>query len=180
MSTRPIALIFGAGPRVGASVAAKFAAIGYAVALTSRSGTNAMNEHGHLHIKADLTQPFSVTLVFEAVKKEFNASPSVVVYNAARRTLPPDAESVLSVPLNEFMYDLNVNTVSPYLAAQQAIQAWDAGDAPEGKKTFIYTGNALNTLVAPNPIFLDLGVGKSGSAYWIGTAAALYEVKGYK
>jgi hypothetical protein len=48
------------------------------------------------------------------------------------------------------------------------------------RKTFIYTGNALNDIIVPMPMMLDLGMGKSASAYWIGVADALYAAKGYR
>jgi hypothetical protein len=75
--------------------------------------------------------------------------------------------------------DLNVNTVSPYVAAQKAVEGWAAlpGDMT---KTFIYTGNPLNVQVAPMPLFLDLGVGKRASMYWIAVADKTYAAKGYR
>lgn len=179
MATKPVVLILGAGPRVGASVAAKFASNGYNVALASRNGVNAKTEQGYLSLKGDFTQSDAVPALFEAVKAEFQSAPSVVIYNAASLTPPADKDSVLSVPAGRVISDLNVNTVSPYVAAQQAIEGWKTLPS-EVKKTFIYTGNILNASVSPLPLFLNLGMGKSASAYWLGLSDLAYSAKGYR
>ncbi|KFY93873.1 hypothetical protein V500_03501 [Pseudogymnoascus sp. VKM F-4518 (FW-2643)] len=178
MST-PVVLILGSGPRVGLSVATKFAHAGYKVAIASRNGTGNTNAQGFLSLKADFTKPESVPALFAAVKSQFHSAPSVVVYNAAALTNPPDQASALSVPVEAVVADLNVNTVSAYVAAQQAVAGW--ATLPEGvKKTFIYTGNILNEFVVPMPMMLTLGVGKSASAFWVGLADGTYADKGFR
>ncbi|KAL2842750.1 hypothetical protein BJY01DRAFT_199874 [Aspergillus pseudoustus] len=179
MAPNPVALILGAGPRVGASVAAAFHSKGYSVATASRSGTGAKTSEGYLSLAADFANPSSIPPLFDSVKEAFGAAPSVVVYNAASLTPPPDNESILSVSEERFVHDLNINTVSPYVAAQKAVEAWATlpGDV---KKTFIYTGNPLNVRFAPVPLFLDLGVGKRASTYWIAVADEAYAAKGYR
>jgi NAD(P)-dependent dehydrogenase (short-subunit alcohol dehydrogenase family) len=178
MATKNAVLILGAGPRIGASVAEKFASIGYSVAVASRSGTGTKTADGFLSLKADFTKPDSVPALFDAVKTEFHAFPSVVIYNAAAFTAP-DQDSALSVPAESVTADLNVNTISPYVAAQQAIRGWETL-SKETKKTFIYTGNILNVFVVPMPMVLTLGIGKSASAFWVGTADTAYSAKGYR
>ena len=179
MAANSVILILGAGARVGASIAEKFASNGYKIAVASRSGSNSKNDKGYLSLKADLAKPESVPALFDAVKAEFNAFPNVVVYNAATLTNPPDSDSVLSIPVESFTSDLNVNTISHYAAAQQAVSKWESLPK-DTKKTFIYTGNITNTTVIPVPLFLDLGVGKSDSAYLVGVADATYSAKGYR
>ncbi|KAI0161095.1 hypothetical protein GGR52DRAFT_159528 [Hypoxylon sp. FL1284] len=179
MAANRVVLILGAGPRVGAAVAEKFASKGYKVAVASRKGTGAKAADGSLSLKADFSKSESIAGVFEAVKNEFSAAPSVVIYNAATLTPPSDNDSVLSVPAENVTSDLVVNTVSPYVAAQQAISGWETLPA-DVKKTFIYTGNSLNVNVLPVPLFLTLGMGKSASSYWIDAADALYSAKGYR
>ncbi|KAI1472656.1 NAD(P)-binding protein [Daldinia caldariorum] len=172
-------LILGAGPRVGASVAQKFASSGYKVAIASRNGTGAKTAEGFLSLKADFAKPESIPALFNAVKTEFQTAPSVVVYNAASLTNPPDKDSPLSIPVDSVVSDLNVNTVSPYAAAQQAVKEW-ATLPKEARKTFIYTGNILNVSILPLPVFHNLGIGKSASAYWIGVADANYSPQGFR
>jgi hypothetical protein len=116
---------------------------------------------------------------FDAVKAEFHAVPNVVVYNAASLTPPADKESALSIPAERVISDLNVNTVSPYVAAQQAIKEWNMM-SDETKKSFIYTGNVLNVSTVPVPLVLDLGMGKAASAFWIGVADQTYSARGFR
>ncbi len=173
----PVVLILGAGPRIGASVADKFARDGYQVALASRKGTGGKNEKGYLSLNADFNNPDSIPALFDAVKTEFKTVPSVVIYNAAALTPPSDKDSVLSIAASSVASDLNVNTVSPYAVAQQALAAWET--LPGGtKKTFIYTGNILNTAILPVPMMQNLGIGKAASAYWVGLADMMYAAKG--
>ncbi|KAF1841391.1 NAD(P)-binding protein [Cucurbitaria berberidis CBS 394.84] len=174
-----VALILGAGPNIGSSVASKFASAGYKIAIASRSGGQTGGNNGYLSLKADFSKPDSIPALFDAVKSEFNTAPSVVVYNAAGLTPPPDNDSVLSIPVDNFVADLNLNTVSPYVAAQHAVKGWETLPS-DVKKSFIYTGNILNTLILPVPMMLTLGVGKSASAHWIGLADATYAAKGFR
>ncbi|KAJ9619091.1 hypothetical protein H2204_012802 [Knufia peltigerae] len=179
MAASPIVLILGSGPRVGAAVAAKFFSSGYKVAVASRNGTGAKTNEGYLSLKADFANPNSIPALFDAVKAEFHAAPTVVVYNAAALTPPPAKDDLFSITAGMMTKDLNINTVSPWVAAQQAVSAW-AALPKDTKKTFIYTGNALNATILPVPMMLDLGVGKSASAYWLGTADSLYSSQGIR
>ncbi|KAF7190855.1 3-oxoacyl-[acyl-carrier-protein] reductase FabG [Pseudocercospora fuligena] len=179
MSATPVVLILGAGPRIGASVSARFASNGFKVALASRSGSGKKDENGYLSLKADFTNPDSIPPLFDAVKKEFQAPPNVVIYNTGSLTKPPDDNSVLSILHKDVTKDFIVNTVSPYVAAQQAIEGWKSLPK-ESKKTFIYTGNITNVAIVPMPLMLNVGMGKAASAYWIGVANALYAEQGYR
>lgn len=88
-----------------------------------------------------------------------------------------DAKNPLSLPLEDFTRNFAVNITSAYVAAQQAVLAFE--QLPESAaKTFIYTGNITN--VTSLPRFLESGVGKSAAAHIIQTAAAAYKEKGFK
>lgn len=174
-----VVLVLGAGPRIGGSVADKFASTGYRVAIASRSGSNSKNSNGFLSLKADFTKPDTIPALFDAVKTELGSFPNVVVYNAAALTVPPDETSVLSVPAENVASDFNVNTISPYVAAQQAVSGWESLSR-ETKKSFIYTGNMLNVSIVPVPMMLDLGMGKAASAFWIGLADMMYSAQGFR
>ncbi|KAG0651933.1 hypothetical protein D0Z07_1239 [Hyphodiscus hymeniophilus] len=172
MAANPVVLILGAGPRTGVSVAESFASKGYKVAVVSRNGNGSKNDKGYLSLKADFTNPDSIPAVFEAVKTD------VIVYNAAALTNPPEKDSALSIPGDSVTLDLKVNTVSPYIAAQQAVAGWETLPK-DTKKTFIYTGNMLNVSIIPVPLFLDLGMGKAASAFWIGVADTTYSSRDF-
>ncbi len=179
MSSRGVALILGAGPRVGAAVAESLARKGYSIAIVSRKGTGSKNDQGYLSLSADFTKPETIAPIFEAVKKEYKTAPSVVVYNSAGLTPPSDSNSVLSVPAANFASDLNLNVLTPYVAAQEAVKGFETLPQ-ETKKTFIFTGNILNTVVLPVPMMLTLGVGKAAAAYWVGVADANYSARGWR
>ena len=75
--------------------------------------------------------------------------------------------------------DLNVNVVSPFIAAQEAIKNWETLPT-ETHKLFIYTGNICNVAVLPVPMLLNGGMGKAATAYWLGVADGAYAAKHYR
>ena len=86
-------------------------------------------------------------------------------------------DHALSLPISTFEQDLAVNVTSVYAAAQAAVAGFD--ELPSGSlKTFIFTGNGLNT--KPIPVLLTLGVGKTAAAHLIWAASLSYKPKGYK
>jgi NAD(P)-dependent dehydrogenase (short-subunit alcohol dehydrogenase family) len=125
MTSQPILLILGSGPRIGHSIAAQFASNNYTIVTASRSGIGSKTAEGYLSLKADFTKPESIPGIFDAIKAEYNTAPSVVIYNAAALTPPADKESVLSVSAEKVESDLRVNVVSPYVAAMQAVAGWE-------------------------------------------------------
>ncbi|KAL8990686.1 MAG: hypothetical protein Q9169_008062 [Polycauliona sp. 2 TL-2023] len=174
MSSSPVMLILGAGPGVGQSVAQAFAAKGYRIALASRKAKGESTKD-QVHFRSDLSDPKSLAELFSNVKKQLGP-PSVVVYNAAGATFN-EAKDPLSIPLDNFTQNLAINTTSAFAAGQQAVLAFK--DLPDSaSKTFVYTGNALNTTTM-GPL-LDLGVGKSATAHIIESAAVAYAEKGFK
>lgn len=180
MSSKPVALILGSGPRVGAAVAKEFASTGYSVAIASRKATDGKIAEGYLSVKADLSNPSSIPAVFDAVKAEFKSAPSVVVYNAAAFT-PPAGDELFSIPTESLASNLNTNTVSVYAAAQEAVKGWETLPKEGGsKKVFIYTGNKQNTGIGPILLTVTLGIGKSASSYLIGAADNQYSKLGYR
>ncbi|KAJ5921479.1 hypothetical protein N7466_009805 [Penicillium verhagenii] len=176
MSTlSPVLLVLGAGPNVGAAVAKAFAAKGYKVALASRKAKEEESSQDELYISCDLSDPTSISAVFTKVKETLGV-PSVVVYNAAAASRA-DLQDPLSMPLAEFNQELSINTTSVFAAAQQAAKGFAELPA-EASKTFIFTGNILNTKVFP-PL-LSLGVGKAATAHLIEYLAGAYPFNGYK
>jgi len=76
----PVALIIGAGPNIGQSVARKFASKGYKVGFAARSVKESDSTDRQLNIPSDFTKTDDVVKAFDQVKKTFG-TPSVVVYN---------------------------------------------------------------------------------------------------
>lgn len=80
MSSQPVLLIFGYGPRTGRFIADKFLEAGYRVAVTGRSLKDGPVDDTFLNIKADLADPAIVAEVFKKTQAYFQAVPNVVVY----------------------------------------------------------------------------------------------------
>ncbi|CAI7569266.1 unnamed protein product [Penicillium discolor] len=176
VNTSPVILILGSGPNIGQHVARAFAGKGYKVALASRSLKEEDSNEDRVYISADLSDPHSVKDIFSKVKASLGL-PSVVVYNEAAATTPNDPENPLSLPLANFNRDFQINTTSAFAAAQQAALSFE--QLPDHRsKTFIYTGNILNSTPIAN--LLDLGVGKSATAHIIRSAATAYSDRGFK
>jgi NAD(P)-dependent dehydrogenase (short-subunit alcohol dehydrogenase family) len=191
-ATSPIALILGAGSNVGHHVAQAFAAKGYKIALAARSLKEEESTPEQLNITSDFSDPQSVVKAFATVEAKLGI-PSVVVYNGMGPTSRSEKllltsliaslakfnkpEDPFDIPLEYFQRDLNINTVSVYVAAQQAVAAFER--LPDSaSRTFIFTGNATNEItIAP---LLTSGVGKSATAHIMHSASKAYKDKGYK
>ena len=193
----PVVLVLGAGANIGAQLARNFAAKGYKVALAARRLHDETSAEGYLHIRSDFADPNSVTSAFEKAKQTFGP-PSVVIYNGLRVPFPfmlfrhgllanpvllpasntgVPAKSPLDLALADFQRDMAVNTGSVLVAAKQAVLSFEQLPGTSSR-TFIYTGNILNT--EPILPLTSLGRGKSATAHLILNASVAYRDKGYK
>ena len=106
---------------------------------------------------------------------------SLTRHPAAAANYPP-AEAPLDTPINDMIDYMQVNAVSPWAVAGEAIKGFnELGAEGLGKEgaTFIFTGNMLNDTVAPN--FVPNGMGKSATAHFIKHLALIaYQDKPYK
>lgn len=99
------------------------------------------------------------------------------MYCAAASFTPSPPNDPFAIPLAGFNRDMNINTTSAFVAAQQAVLGF--ADLPaDAAKSFFYTGNILNVAILPS--FMDAGTGKSAAAHMMKAAAAAYEDRGYK
>lgn len=83
MDSTSVILILGAGPRLGKTIASKFASGGYKVALAARSLPDGISAEGYLNVRVDLSAPESIPAVFKAVEKSMGI-PNIVVYNGLK------------------------------------------------------------------------------------------------
>jgi NAD(P)-dependent dehydrogenase (short-subunit alcohol dehydrogenase family) len=81
MASSPVLLILGAGPNIGKSVAQKFAANGYKVALASRRVPTTNDWKESLHVQSDLSKPEAVKDIFQQVREKVGV-PSFVLFNS--------------------------------------------------------------------------------------------------
>ncbi|KAK2776212.1 hypothetical protein FQN53_002846 [Emmonsiellopsis sp. PD_33] len=174
MAANRVILILGAGRNIASSTAQLFASKGYKVALVSR-GNSHNPDPSYLHIKGDLSFPETIPSFFEQVKKAYGSPPNVVVYNAAVSNIA-DPTDTLALTAPQITTDITVNYISTYIAAQEAVRGFASvpDDAP---KSFIFTGNGLNT--KPLPALVSNGAGKSATAHFLEVAVTAYKDKGY-
>ncbi|XXH04247.1 ferric reductase [Hypoxylon texense] len=156
-------LIIGAGLNVGKACAETFSAAGFQVAVASR--TQKLDAK-YRHYVFDASKPETVPALFEHVSADIGV-PSVVIYNAYAPG-GTDTERPFDIDLDAFRKDLNINTVTPYVAAGEAVKGFDklgtSGLGPTGG-TFIFTGNSLNAAALPG--FMVFGMGKSAGAHMV-------------
>ncbi|KAH3669158.1 hypothetical protein WICMUC_004997 [Wickerhamomyces mucosus] len=176
-----IAIIFGAGSKIGLSVTNKFLSNDYKVVTVSRSDFKIDNEdqysENYYHFKADLTDLSVVPKVF-AKTKELFGEPRVIIYNAAAVRWNEGKDDVFDPPVEELIEHTNVNTFAVYSALQQAIKIYPNIKSSK-PKTFIFTGNAQNLLTFPT--LFTLGVGKSATYSALQVADNVYGSKyGYR
>ncbi|ETN43379.1 uncharacterized protein HMPREF1541_02538 [Cyphellophora europaea CBS 101466] len=177
MTASPVVLILGAGPNIGAAVGRLFKSNGYKVALASRRVTDGADSDGVLNVQVDLSQPSTVTRAFEKVISALGP-PGVVVYNASStKFVPADSPLDLALDLDAYHRDLAINTTSVLVAAQEAVKSFSG--LPESEaKTFIFTGNILNT--EPILPLFSAGMGKSATAHLVHASSLAYRKQGYK
>ncbi len=129
-----VALIVGAGPGLGASLAKTFAQDGYDVALASRrseSMTDLCSEVGAKQYICDASDAESVENLFTQVDDDLGP-PDLVVYNAGAYTRGPIAELDLDV----VRATLSVNGWGALVVAQAAARRM----IPRGSGTMLFTG----------------------------------------
>jgi len=170
-------IVLGAGPGIGYSVAKKFKAEGYQVAVGSRQpDSNKATAEGFLPFTVDLTDVQSVEAAFALVNEKYGA-PNVVVYNAATLTVPSNFEDPFGVSPDAFVKDLGVNTIGAYTTLNQAVKGFKSLDAGT-PIAFIVTGNVLP--FKPLPVGVTLGTGKAAVAHLINIGAITYTKSNFK
>ncbi|MEV0229197.1 SDR family NAD(P)-dependent oxidoreductase [Nonomuraea sp. NPDC050786] len=144
----PGAVIIGAGPGIGRSVARRFAREGLPVALVSRTGT-ALDLDGVLTYKADVADEDGLRAALDAASAELG-TPDVVVYNAA--VIRPDTpgEASMRAQLDAWA----VNVVGALVAATHVAPAM----ARRGSGSFLVTGG----MPEPKAAYVSLSLGKAG------------------
>lgn len=173
-----VLLFLGAGPNVGTASVRKFRSKGFKVAAVSRNPIDEVRQNADLVIAADFKDPTCIVEIFEQVEKQLGI-PNVVIYNAYA-CLPLAGSynpNPLASSIPRLLYDLNINTVSPYAAAQEAVKGF-LKLPPQIKKTFIFTGNKSNTAVSPP--MMTFGMTKGASWYMIQTLLAAFKEDGFR
>ncbi|MFI7640244.1 SDR family NAD(P)-dependent oxidoreductase [Nonomuraea sp. NPDC049400] len=144
----PGAVIIGAGPGIGRSVARRFAREGLPVALVSRTGT-ALDLDGVLTYKVDVADEDRLREALDAASADLG-TPDVVVYNAA--IIRPDTPGEASA--RPQLEAWAVNVVGALVAAAHVAPAM----ARRGSGSFLITGG----MPEPKAGYVSLSLGKAG------------------
>jgi len=153
----PGAVVIGAGPGIGRSVARRFAREGLPVALVARrrAGLDAVAEEvGQLGVPvvaltADTADEDALRTALDTAAAQLG-EPDVLVYNAA--IIQPDAPGELSVQAHQQAWAVNV------VGALNAAAHVGPGMARRGGGTILITGGMPET----NPRYVSLSLGKAG------------------
>uniref|UniRef100_A0A6M2EED7 Uncharacterized protein n=1 Tax=Populus davidiana TaxID=266767 RepID=A0A6M2EED7_9ROSI len=142
-SNKGIAAIVGVGPKLGRSIARKFAHEGYTVAILARdlgrlsrfADEIAREEKAQVFaIRIDCSDSRSVREAFEGVLSL--GFVEVLVYNAYQPAVSPQPTSFTDISVDSFVKSLAISSVGAFLCAQQVLP----GMVERGRGTILFTG----------------------------------------
>ena len=137
-ANKPVAVVVGVGPGLGASLARRFASK-YAVAINARSPdflhtlANEIRGRGGvaLEIQADISKPEQVCSAFEAIRAQLG-EPDVLLFNAAAGPFG----NINEVTAEQFENCMRVNALGAFLCAKECAPAMIA----RGSGVMLLTG----------------------------------------
>jgi NAD(P)-dependent dehydrogenase (short-subunit alcohol dehydrogenase family) len=159
-SPSPVLLILGAGPNIGHHVANTFLSHGYRVALASRTTKNHSHDTDNktkIHIAVDLSRPETIPAVFDTVKTQLGAPPSVAVYNGALR-IPNDPKDPLlgtsgsssALTLSDHETSMAINNTSVLIAMQQSLAGFRELPQPPQQQAGHSSSKATFSISSPS------------------------------
>jgi len=147
------ALIVGAGPGLGASLARIFTRDGglqVVVAARQREKLKAIaRETGAGVLTCDATDAASVAALFDAATRHFGAPPQVVVYNASRRV----RGAFVDVDAVAVEQAVRVTAYGAFLVAQQAARCM----VPQRRGAILFTGASAGVKGYPQSAAFAMG-----------------------
>jgi NAD(P)-dependent dehydrogenase (short-subunit alcohol dehydrogenase family) len=137
-SSKPVAVVTGVGPGLGAALVRRFAQ-GYALALLARKADYLKSlaaEIGKsgaiaLDLPCDVSDPAQISQAFRAIRKDLG-EPEVLLYNAGTGTFG----SITDITPGQYEADWRVNALGAFVAAKEAAPAMIA----RGRGTMLFTG----------------------------------------
>jgi NAD(P)-dependent dehydrogenase (short-subunit alcohol dehydrogenase family) len=152
----PIAVVIGAGPGLGASVAARFAREGFSVGVVARKQETlapAVERIGAAAraYAADTTDTAAVAKLFASVRADLGA-PDVLVYNAGAFQMA----GVVELSPDDFISAWSANCLGAFLCAREVLPAM----LERGRGTILLTGATAS--LRGSARFSALAVGKFG------------------
>jgi NAD(P)-dependent dehydrogenase (short-subunit alcohol dehydrogenase family) len=137
-SNKPVAVITGVGPGLGAALANRFAAA-YAVAILARKAdylkalAAEIRKSGAtvLDLPCDVSDPAKISNAFRAIRTDLG-EPQMLLYNAGSGTFG----SVTEITPEQYEADWRVNALGAFVAAKEVAPAMIA----RGRGTMLFTG----------------------------------------
>jgi NAD(P)-dependent dehydrogenase (short-subunit alcohol dehydrogenase family) len=130
------ALIVGAGPGLGASLARAFTdQCGMRVAVSARRPEPLeaiAADTGAVPLVADATNPAAIEALFDAATLALGGAPDVVVYNASKRVRGP----FVDVDADAVAHAVDVSAIAAFRVAQQAVRRM----VPDRHGAVLFTG----------------------------------------
>ncbi|MFC3798763.1 SDR family NAD(P)-dependent oxidoreductase [Cohnella sp. GCM10012308] len=157
--SKPLLVVVGAGAGVSASVAKKFGAEGFKIALIARRTASLAVLAEELTgqgieafaVEADATVPAAVEEAFARIRASFG-EPSALLYNAAAIT----RSAASSLDEQQLIDDFKVNVVGALTSVKQVVPSF----VERKQGTILVTGGGL--ALSPNPAYASLSIGKAG------------------
>lgn len=155
MTTIPYtrALIVGAGPGLGVSLARAFTrSAGMAVVVVARGRDKLeaiAQETGAGMVTCDATDPKAVEALFEAAAEHLGGPPDVVVYNASQRVRGP----LVDVDPVAVAQAISISAYGAFLVAQQAARHM----LPKGQGAILFTGASAGVKGYPQSAAFAMG-----------------------
>jgi len=137
-SNKPVAVITGVGPGLGAALAHRFAA-SYTVAILARKADYLTTLAGEirksgatvLDLPCDVSDRTQITEAFRAIRKELG-EPELLLYNAGTGTFG----NITGITPEQYEADWRVNAFGAFVAAKEVAPAMIA----RGRGTILFTG----------------------------------------
>ena len=132
---RPVCVVVGVGPGIGASYARRFSQAGYRVALLARgdafTAPLADSLEGAKHYRCDITVEAEVTKTFAAIREELG-DPEVLLYNAGSGVFTSFADTTAA----QMETAWRINTLGAFLCGKEVLP----GMQRAGKGVIVFTG----------------------------------------
>ena len=149
-SGKPVTVVIGAGPGLGASLARRFAAT-YAVAILARNADYLKELAGEirksgatvLDLACDVSDRAQIAEAFRAIRKDLG-EPEVLLYNVGSGTFG----SITEITADQYEADWRVNALGAFVAAKEVAPAMIA----RGRGTMLFTGATAGVKAGPKSV----------------------------
>jgi NAD(P)-dependent dehydrogenase (short-subunit alcohol dehydrogenase family) len=149
-SNKPVAVVTGVGPGLGAALVRRFAPA-YAVAMLARKAeylqalADEMQHSGAtvLALRCDVSDRAQITEAFRTIRRDLG-DPDVLLYNAGSGTFG----TITEVTPEQYEADWRVNALGAFVAAQEVAP----GMLARGRGTMLFTGATAGVKAGPRSV----------------------------